>query len=192
VPAKSVRKRSFVKGARPPSGGALLGYARVSRGDEQNNSLQIKALKNGGLRCRRLFEEAASGGPAVGQAAWTPGCTPVGPYDDPYGARCAGAVAGPWTACRSSTALPRAAPGCPRPAADCRALASPAFGRTSSLHRYRAPCELHRKPVHCLRGLSAKRLARLRRVSCRRPRRIATFRVRFQSDSNPYAIASSR
>ena len=38
----------------------LLGYARVSKGDEQNNTLQTKALKAAG--CRRLFEETASGG----------------------------------------------------------------------------------------------------------------------------------
>ena len=38
----------------------LLGYARVSKGDEQNNTLQAKALRAAG--CRRLFEEAASGG----------------------------------------------------------------------------------------------------------------------------------
>lgn len=37
-----------------------LGYARVSKGDEQNNTLQAKALRAAG--CRRLFEEAASGG----------------------------------------------------------------------------------------------------------------------------------
>jgi DNA invertase Pin-like site-specific DNA recombinase len=37
----------------------LLGYARVSKGDEQNNALQTKALKAAG--CRRLFEETASG-----------------------------------------------------------------------------------------------------------------------------------
>ena len=52
-------KRPFTKGSRP-SGGAVLGYARVSKGDEQNNALQTKALKAAG--CRRLFEEAASGG----------------------------------------------------------------------------------------------------------------------------------
>ena len=40
--------------------GMLLGYARVSKGDEQNNVLQTKALKAAG--CRKLFEEAASGG----------------------------------------------------------------------------------------------------------------------------------
>ena len=38
----------------------LLGYARVSKGDEQNNAMQAKALRAAG--CRRLFEEAASGG----------------------------------------------------------------------------------------------------------------------------------
>ena len=60
MPAKSIRKRSFTKGSGPSGGGALLGYARVSKGDEQNNALQTKALKAAG--CRRLFEEAASGG----------------------------------------------------------------------------------------------------------------------------------
>jgi DNA invertase Pin-like site-specific DNA recombinase len=54
------RKRSFMKDAKPSSGGALLGYDRVSKGDEQNNVLQTKALKAAG--CRRVFEEAASGG----------------------------------------------------------------------------------------------------------------------------------
>lgn len=57
---KSVRKRPFVKSAKPPSAGLLLGYARVSKGDDQNNALQIKALKAAG--CRRVFEETASGG----------------------------------------------------------------------------------------------------------------------------------
>jgi len=60
APTKPIRKRSFTKGPGPPSGGALLGYARVSKGDEQNNALQMKALKAAG--CRRLFEETASGG----------------------------------------------------------------------------------------------------------------------------------
>jgi hypothetical protein len=50
VPAKSAK----------PTGGVLLGYARVSKGDEQSNVLQTKALRAAG--CRRLFEEAASGG----------------------------------------------------------------------------------------------------------------------------------
>jgi DNA invertase Pin-like site-specific DNA recombinase len=49
-----------VKGTRPSGGGALLGYARVSKGDDQTNALQTKALRAAG--CRRLFEEAASGG----------------------------------------------------------------------------------------------------------------------------------
>jgi len=53
-------KRPFVKGSKSPSLGMLLGYARVSKGDEQNNALQAKALRAAG--CRRLFEEAASGG----------------------------------------------------------------------------------------------------------------------------------
>jgi DNA invertase Pin-like site-specific DNA recombinase len=60
VPVKSVRKRPFVKSAGSANGGALLGYARVSKGDEQNNALQTKALRAAG--CRRLFEETASGG----------------------------------------------------------------------------------------------------------------------------------
>jgi hypothetical protein len=60
VAASSMRKRSFVKDAQPVSGGARLGYARVSKGDEQTNLLQAKALRAAG--CRRVFEEAASGG----------------------------------------------------------------------------------------------------------------------------------
>ena len=38
----------------------LIGYARVSKGDEQSNAAQAAALKKAG--CRRVFEEAASGG----------------------------------------------------------------------------------------------------------------------------------
>lgn len=60
MPAKSVHKRPFVKADQPQEPGLLLGYARVSKGDEQNNALQTKALKAAG--CTRLFEEAASGG----------------------------------------------------------------------------------------------------------------------------------
>jgi DNA invertase Pin-like site-specific DNA recombinase len=60
VVAQPVRKRPFAKAAKPASAGLLLGYARVSKGDEQTNALQAKALKAAG--CRRLFEEAASGG----------------------------------------------------------------------------------------------------------------------------------
>jgi DNA invertase Pin-like site-specific DNA recombinase len=65
VTAKLVRKRSFVKDSKPatrPSAavGMLLGYARVSKGDQQNNALQAKARRAAG--CGKLFEEAASGG----------------------------------------------------------------------------------------------------------------------------------
>jgi DNA invertase Pin-like site-specific DNA recombinase len=56
----SMRKRSFVNDGKPASGGLLLGYARVSKGDEQNNALQTRSLEAAG--CRRLFEETASGG----------------------------------------------------------------------------------------------------------------------------------
>lgn len=38
----------------------LIGYARVSKGDDQSTSVQLRALKDAG--CERLFEEAASGG----------------------------------------------------------------------------------------------------------------------------------
>jgi Resolvase, N terminal domain len=51
-----MHKRPFVKSGR----GMLLGYARVSKGDEQSNKVQAKALRAAG--CRRVFEEAASGG----------------------------------------------------------------------------------------------------------------------------------
>src|ERR1700757_1439043 len=55
-----MRKRPFVKAGKPAGNGLLLGYARVSKGDEQNNVLQARALRAAG--CRRIFEEAASGG----------------------------------------------------------------------------------------------------------------------------------
>jgi DNA invertase Pin-like site-specific DNA recombinase len=57
---KTVRKRSFVKDPKSATVGLLLGYARVSKGDVQNNALQAKALQAAG--CKRLFEESASGG----------------------------------------------------------------------------------------------------------------------------------
>lgn len=38
----------------------LIGYARVSKGDDQSTALQRRALKGAG--CERIFEEAASGG----------------------------------------------------------------------------------------------------------------------------------
>ena len=56
---KPGHKRPFTK-APTPAVGMLLGYTRVSRVDEQNNALQAKALRATG--CRKLFEEAASGG----------------------------------------------------------------------------------------------------------------------------------
>jgi DNA invertase Pin-like site-specific DNA recombinase len=37
----------------------LIGYARVSKGDEQSNVAQAQSLATAG--CRRIFEEAASG-----------------------------------------------------------------------------------------------------------------------------------
>ena len=51
-----MRKRSFVKAGK----GMLLGYARISKGDEQSNAVQAQALRAAG--CCRVFEEAASGG----------------------------------------------------------------------------------------------------------------------------------
>jgi DNA invertase Pin-like site-specific DNA recombinase len=38
----------------------LLGYARVSKSEDQETALQIRALKKAG--CKKVFEEAASGG----------------------------------------------------------------------------------------------------------------------------------
>ncbi|MCM2476419.1 recombinase family protein [Rhizobium sp. CG5] len=38
----------------------LIGYARVSKGDEQSNRAQARALSEAG--CKRVFEEKASGG----------------------------------------------------------------------------------------------------------------------------------
>ena len=58
--ASSMRKRLFVKDGESANESVRLGYARVSKGDEQNNVLQARALRTAG--CRRLFEEAASGG----------------------------------------------------------------------------------------------------------------------------------
>jgi DNA invertase Pin-like site-specific DNA recombinase len=60
VTASSIRKRSFVKDSKSSRKGVLLGYARVSKGDEQSNAVQAEALRAAG--CRRIFEEAASGG----------------------------------------------------------------------------------------------------------------------------------
>src|SRR5271166_1868778 len=41
-------------------GSLLIGYARVSRADDQDNAAQVKALRQAG--CKRIFEEKASGG----------------------------------------------------------------------------------------------------------------------------------
>jgi DNA invertase Pin-like site-specific DNA recombinase len=60
VTTKPVRKRPFAKDPEPAGNSMLLGYARVSKSDEQNNTLQAKALRAAG--CRKLFEEAASRG----------------------------------------------------------------------------------------------------------------------------------
>ena len=38
----------------------LIGYARVSKGDDQSNAAQLRALRAAG--CKRVFEESASGG----------------------------------------------------------------------------------------------------------------------------------
>src|SRR4029077_11100603 len=57
---RAMPKRPFVKDRPPPTAGMLLGYARVSKEDDQTNLLQAKALRAAG--CKRLFEEAASGG----------------------------------------------------------------------------------------------------------------------------------
>src|SRR6202030_3991613 len=38
----------------------LIGYARVSKIDQQDTRAQVKALKDAG--CKRIFEESASGG----------------------------------------------------------------------------------------------------------------------------------
>src|SRR4051812_36736829 len=50
--ATSMGKRSFVKDGESANESVRLGYARVSKGDEQNNVLQARALRAAG--CRRL------------------------------------------------------------------------------------------------------------------------------------------
>src|SRR5689334_5918720 len=52
-------KQPFVKDRPPPAAGMLLGYARVSKEDDQTNLLQAKALQTAG--CRRIEEEASGG-----------------------------------------------------------------------------------------------------------------------------------
>ncbi len=41
-------------------GAMLVGYARVSKADDQDTTAQVKALRKAG--CKRIFEEKASGG----------------------------------------------------------------------------------------------------------------------------------
>ena len=41
-------------------GALLVGYARVSKADDQDTAAQVKALRQAG--CKRIFEEKASGG----------------------------------------------------------------------------------------------------------------------------------
>ena len=67
--AQPVRKRPFVKAGKLASAVLLLGYARFSKVDDQNNVLQTKALRAAG--CRRLFEEAipSSSGNSIGYRA---------------------------------------------------------------------------------------------------------------------------
>ena len=38
----------------------LIGYGRISKGEDQDDTLQVKALKAAG--CKRIYSEAASGG----------------------------------------------------------------------------------------------------------------------------------
>jgi DNA invertase Pin-like site-specific DNA recombinase len=51
----TLQKGAFVEGWR-----VLIGYARVSRGDEQSNAAQVAALRR--AECEQIFEEKASGG----------------------------------------------------------------------------------------------------------------------------------
>jgi DNA invertase Pin-like site-specific DNA recombinase len=60
VITEPMRIRSFLKASKPDQAGLLFSYDVVSKGDEQNNALQAKALRTAG--CKRLFEETASGG----------------------------------------------------------------------------------------------------------------------------------
>jgi hypothetical protein len=58
--ARNRHGRQLRSDSKSASGGVLLGYARVSKGDGQSNAVQAKALRAAG--CRRISEEAASGG----------------------------------------------------------------------------------------------------------------------------------
>jgi DNA invertase Pin-like site-specific DNA recombinase len=55
-----LRIRPFAKGRRLTAVPYLIGYARVSKGDDQSNAAQRRALDAAG--CKRVFEETASGG----------------------------------------------------------------------------------------------------------------------------------
>jgi DNA invertase Pin-like site-specific DNA recombinase len=58
-----MQKRSVAKDCKAAvtsAGVMLLGYARVSKGDEQSNALQAQAL--GAAGCHRIFEETTSSG----------------------------------------------------------------------------------------------------------------------------------
>jgi DNA invertase Pin-like site-specific DNA recombinase len=41
-------------------GAMFVGYARVSKADDQDTAAQVKVLRQAG--CKRIFEEKASGG----------------------------------------------------------------------------------------------------------------------------------
>ncbi|WP_231733453.1 MULTISPECIES: recombinase family protein, partial [unclassified Sphingopyxis] len=55
-----LRIRPFVKETQMTREPYLIGYARVSKGDDQSNAAQRRALDAAG--CKRMFEETASGG----------------------------------------------------------------------------------------------------------------------------------
>ncbi len=50
----AIRKRPFAGAGSPTSKGLLLGYVRVSKGDEQANTLQARALQAAGCRRKKL------------------------------------------------------------------------------------------------------------------------------------------
>jgi len=47
-------------GSTMKKGSFLIGYARVSKADDQDTAAQVKALRQAG--CKRIFEEKVSGG----------------------------------------------------------------------------------------------------------------------------------
>jgi hypothetical protein len=60
--ASSMRKRSFVKDGKSANGSVLLGYARVSKGDEQNNVCRPRRSEPLAARsCSRRWRLAAVG-----------------------------------------------------------------------------------------------------------------------------------